>query len=260
MSIKIMNGYILNVRPADIFSAVEEIRDKMWAAGEEELRSLAQYLIIHEYDRRHATDMDDRMSVIRDILRVFMIDEDDVYRISKTFMENKEFALSTVLDMHTRKCIRTDIRVPFDYSCYIQVHRVYNQILCCLYTQEDSMRKAFEQLPFVEEYSYWNNTDRPSSISEKEWNSRRDAWDKVGMLHDQSGMTINCMPDSKLALLFLHGKDLKELSRPDMLCSENRTEGLKEYIQNKGLNVDESRINQVVNEKDWEKILYEEIK
>jgi hypothetical protein len=32
---------------------------------------------------------------------------------------------------------------------------------------------------WVENYSYWNNTDQPKNITNREWNNRRKMWDKV---------------------------------------------------------------------------------
>ncbi len=34
-------------------------------------------------------------------------------------------------------------------------------------------------VPFAEDHSYWNNTDRPKDLSEFEWENRRRLWDRV---------------------------------------------------------------------------------
>lgn len=36
----------------------------------------------------------------------------------------------------------------------------------------------------LESYRYWNNTDRPKSVSQKEWDSRRDTWYRVALTGD----------------------------------------------------------------------------
>jgi len=35
------------------------------------------------------------------------------------------------------------------------------------------------RFPEVEDYRYWNNSNKPKKISDKEWDKRRRDWDKV---------------------------------------------------------------------------------
>jgi hypothetical protein len=39
---------------------------------------------------------------------------------------------------------------------------------------------------WVEDYSYWNNTDPPKSVTERQWGARRDTWDKICTGHGKS--------------------------------------------------------------------------
>jgi len=39
---------------------------------------------------------------------------------------------------------------------------------------------------WVEDYSYWNNTDQPDNVTDRQWNSRRDTWDKICCGHGKS--------------------------------------------------------------------------
>lgn len=40
-------------------------------------------------------------------------------------------------------------------------------------------RSPFKYPEWAEDYSYWNNTDRPEGVSQRAWDARGDMWDKV---------------------------------------------------------------------------------
>lgn len=48
-----------------------------------------------------------------------------------------------------------------------------------LFADEATLIAAFEAMPEVEAYGYWNNTDRPDEVTEAEWDERRAFWDRV---------------------------------------------------------------------------------
>lgn len=47
------------------------------------------------------------------------------------------------------------------------------------YALEKFSKIYFENLKNVQEYGYWNNTDAPEGMSDFQWNTRSDDWDKV---------------------------------------------------------------------------------
>jgi len=48
-----------------------------------------------------------------------------------------------------------------------------------LYADSPAMTEAFEALSDVEEYGYWNNTDRPDGVSAAQWQDRSDFWGRT---------------------------------------------------------------------------------
>lgn len=44
---------------------------------------------------------------------------------------------------------------------------------------EEKYLPYWEALPNISEYKYWNSTDQPKHLSEKEWNNRAKKWDKA---------------------------------------------------------------------------------
>lgn len=53
------------------------------------------------------------------------------------------------------------------------------RILIRLFTDQPSMRDAFEAMDEVEAYSYWNNADEPEGVTSEQWNERGAAWERV---------------------------------------------------------------------------------
>lgn len=48
-----------------------------------------------------------------------------------------------------------------------------------LFTHSTHLRDAFDQLPEVEPYKYWNNTDQPADLTDHQWAKRREFWDRL---------------------------------------------------------------------------------
>lgn len=58
---------------------------------------------------------------------------------------------------------------------------------------EEYYTNLIEQLDYVSDYSYWNNTDKPDNLSETEWDKRRKNWNKIfdkDILVGSSGFSI----------------------------------------------------------------------
>lgn len=51
--------------------------------------------------------------------------------------------------------------------------------LVMTHTEQERMTKWFDGQECVEEYGYWDNTDREENVSAREWRRRRDDWMKV---------------------------------------------------------------------------------
>lgn len=53
------------------------------------------------------------------------------------------------------------------------------RILAMSFCEHRVLEDFWKSLPFVSEYGYWNNTDRPEGVTAQQWTARRKAWDKV---------------------------------------------------------------------------------
>lgn len=59
-------------------------------------------------------------------------------------------------------------------------------LLSVTYNQE--LREAFEEMPEVTEYRYWNDAEAPDGFSDAEWGRRKDLWNRIIPLAGRSNM------------------------------------------------------------------------
>ncbi|MFW6219340.1 MAG: hypothetical protein ACOC33_00600 [bacterium] len=78
------------------------------------------------------------------------------------------------------KIKQTKQRDPlYDFEFEIVFIPIKNKILCLLYTEQSNFIKIWENQSEIEEYGYWNNTDKPENLSEKDWDKRKIDWDEA---------------------------------------------------------------------------------
>ena len=51
--------------------------------------------------------------------------------------------------------------------------------ILCVYSGNSSIIPILEQQKYLSDFQYWNNTDRPEEISEKDWEKRYHLWEKA---------------------------------------------------------------------------------
>jgi hypothetical protein len=80
-----------------------------------------------------------------------------------------------------RETISKGTRNPaLDFTASVSVHFLRrNTTLLLFYDDNPDVLKFWNSLDFIQEYHYQNSSDKPDSISERDWNSRRQNWDKV---------------------------------------------------------------------------------
>lgn len=65
------------------------------------------------------------------------------------------------------------------FTCSFVLYPHGRNILCTFHSRNENFESIFSSTEGVEEYGYWNNTDKPENISEKQWRKRQKDWDKV---------------------------------------------------------------------------------
>lgn len=52
-----------------------------------------------------------------------------------------------------------------------------DELLGLPFAADSRILKAFDDLPYVHKYGYWNNSDQPTGVSDEQWASQRKMWD-----------------------------------------------------------------------------------
>lgn len=79
-------------------------------------------------------------------------------------------------DIVKQKSTRLD---PVDTDFEIVFFPHENHFLGIAYTNNTLWFEKWMSLDLVEDYSYWNNTDKPKELTDEQWNQRAENWDKV---------------------------------------------------------------------------------
>lgn len=69
----------------------------------------------------------------------------------------------------------------YDFSvsvCFFEYNNNIYLKLFCGYYEKDFMN-SLKELDILEEYDYWNNTDKPDNISNEEWKERALVWENI---------------------------------------------------------------------------------
>ena len=83
------------------------------------------------------------------------------------------WALDTI-ESRIKETRKTGLRDPLiDFDCEIALLPLSNGVvLGIIYTEQQEFINLWMRKKNVEEYAYWNNTDPPDHITEKEWQQR----------------------------------------------------------------------------------------
>lgn len=92
---------------------------------------------------------------------------------------------------------RTQIRNPsFDFSFDLTLIPIKDKILIMIFTEQESFKKVFLSFPQIIPYPYFNNCDKPTTISNKEWKTREKEWDTALLPYDipaLQGFSVECV-------------------------------------------------------------------
>ncbi len=99
-------------------------------------------------------------------------------------------------------------RNPFDYEIGFRMFQTGRHIILAPHYERMNVAAStsfafIKDEPILEEFGYWNNTDKPDNVSEKEWKKRAKIYDKINkpvyvslMNYDSLYMTIPILGDT----------------------------------------------------------------
>ncbi len=160
-----------------------------------------------------------RVQVLKDffgqILRefVFVYDcyctfgEDAVVKRMKNF-ENVEvktpikwsvifFEIANFFEHKKNEAEKSSYRNPFfDFTCEVHILPIKDKILFLYYGEKRELQEILESFPFVQEYIFQNQTDKPDEISDEEWEQREKDWEDaiIDYVPANHGFTVKLAP------------------------------------------------------------------
>lgn len=132
--------------------------------------------IDHRVDKVHALLMEVRPSLI-ELAHKEMLSA--IRTVVGESTKNSPFAVYLRLIDAVQEAKRRNLDCALDFELTLALYPLGNSTLAHYTNGNRTVHGWFDDLPFVKEYGYWNNTDRPDEISSREWARRRRAWDKA---------------------------------------------------------------------------------
>ena len=156
MSTRILTGFRLpSTNLTQILSQLKEIK--------KQARITAQNCLAETIIRTALSDFDD------DFVKTGVIS--DKNHLAK--------AIGNVID-EQKQVAKTNIMNPsVDLSLEVVLFPRKKNTLGIYFGANKLVTEHIKTLPGWEDYSYWNNTDRPETVSNQEWKERKKVWDDV---------------------------------------------------------------------------------
>ena len=194
MSTVIENGYKIPTMN------LKELQD--WVAP---LRKIAE----SETQKHVYQEMMKEAIHLRDLATVMTAEEFNKRMVSEEAYEEDRSILSFVR-RELRRQSDSVYRGDLDIKSKLVIFPLEGETLAIfLPCDVKAVQEAFEQLPGVRKYAYWNNTDRPKKLSKKQWDKRQEDWKKAVGYGDitKNGIVIELMTD--IPLIFSGVPDVK---------------------------------------------------
>lgn len=172
MSTKIYDGILVDAKDIyELNTLIKSIRERLIPVAQKELYKVKALMMEAAIVYRETgveiscpirnwkeLDRDKEMS-IRDI-RYFV--DREVIKLQK-----KNNATDSIVD-YTR---------DIDMDVKLSIMPIPGKFLGIRYINNPALEDAFMSCPEILEYGYWNNTDKPTSISDEDWDKRCEEWD-----------------------------------------------------------------------------------
>lgn len=218
MSTKIYNGYIINKNLNDFFLEIQ----KVYKTKIEDKR---RQLFYEEYIG-YSIEILDKNTINKKTKKLLIkdkiFDKNIINYLNTTdSFKNKNFyihrIMSNVLDFvenkeDNEKNIFNNSRLKLELFFYpISENKTLIYVLC-----ENSLFNILkENIEGIEEYGYWNNSDKPDDCTNKEWKKRKSDWNialpGIGKLSE--GLLYNRHKEFYNYNTFLEKKDIEEINK-----------------------------------------------
>lgn len=184
MSVKLYDAWRMPVMPMAKFQKwLNELRTTFHPIADKIILTECAYRAIRAYDLDCV--FPNRKEVKENKMRSYLVSA-----WSKILTEYKEVK-------------KTSHRNPaVDVECEIIFHFRGRFIYMVMFTEVHAYKDHLVSLPNIEDYGYWDNTDKPDYITQRAWNHRKKLWDDVFGYGQylQAGLTWTLIGDYNLAI------------------------------------------------------------
>lgn len=200
MSTKIYDGcYINTTSLKEINKFLNKLKNQLGQKREELIYNKIISLFTNTYDKLTlAKNEEDKNKIIDFLFKDKKID------ITDTLMfKIDEYVCKEYFDIY-----KTMNRNPsFDFGFSISLIPFKNKTLIIPYYDNIELRDIFFSFEEIIDYSYWNNTDKPDKITNREWNKRKNNWDEALGSNTVSSVSLNFEPFNNNMWYFLKYND-----------------------------------------------------
>lgn len=161
MSTKLYDGILLTFTPDQFWQSVATIRETIEATFEELNNELTIQYMKSVYIDSIMTNRRNRMNGTE--LDADKADDTLFFKALRKWQQEDGFF---------KKKLRCDVQIFEPLEDGRILGYVFNN-------NESQYVKNLLELPFVEDFGYWNNTDKPDELTEDEWSDRCEAWNVV---------------------------------------------------------------------------------
>lgn len=128
------------------------------------------------------------------VKNVYTIFDDSLLKKSK----KKKVDMYDLVDTYSRKVFEMNKNIVYNVNIALFPYKKDVYIMNCSDYLYDDIYKSYN----FEDYSYWNNTDKPDEISNREWNKRLKMWNFLipncpkndGLLWSPSFNSLKALP------------------------------------------------------------------
>jgi len=172
MSTKIYNGYTSKLM------TLPELQDLLINFGEKAKEKRIE--LINKAISTTAEWLADRIVIgeytLKDLDNFFIEDECRILFGRKDIKILRDCISNTTYQVQKREESKT--RKAYDYSFSISFRAMDNKMLYMLHCVNSELIELWEKTDGISEYMYYNNIDKPESLTDEQWDERRDDWDK----------------------------------------------------------------------------------
>lgn len=244
MSTKIFNGFIIN-REVSTYELNE-----MMNIIRKEVNNTYLEIIYKDFIRFTAKMLDNKYCMNKRKYNTFLNKE---LKVKENEIIYKVFTNKVKESILSEEIYNSD----YDYSCSMTIHPLKDKTLLLLFSQRNEYNKLFREwdkeekiytknkFDFIDEYNYYNNTDRPNNISEKDWELREKDWNNA--------IGYNAPSERGMIAEFINNKEI-----PSKIFLKDLKQGIECIYEYRIERVSKKYVNEKYNRK-IEKILGDEM-